>query len=534
MMIHNATTYDQVPYPSLSYAYTHPDRLATVARLMGMEVTPVEQCRVLELGCAGGGNLFPMAYTLPESEFVGIDSSKRQIDEGLAWLKEVALDNVTLKHMDILDVDDDMGQFDYIVAHGIFSWVPHRVQEKLLQVCKENLAPNGVAFVSYNTYPGWHMIGIVRGLMRYHTRGEADPQQRATRAREILDFFAQASSPEDSAYGSFLRMYAEMLQSGHKVNDRTGNAFLLHDEMEEINQPYYFYEFAERAAEHGLQYLGEAQFRMMMTSNFAPEVTKKLNEYVQSVIDLEQYMDFLRNRTLRQTLLCHQNIELSRRLHPEQIQSFLVSSYAKPETEEPDIQSTTIVKFLGADGSAIAMDHPASKAAMIHLAKAWPARVPFDTLLDEARTHLGLSPGDDDRDRDAQVLAANLFRAFGYSTELAQLHTYCPPMALTVRERPAVSPVARLQAQESALVTNLRHERVTLDDLDRHLIQYLDGSRDQAELVRCLEEGPVADGSLILEDDGERIDDREQLRETLAAGVSKRLRWLQFAALLVG
>lgn len=73
------TSYDEVPYESYPFAQTHPDRLATVATLLGLRPAPVEQCRVLELGCAGGGNLIPMALTLPESTFVGIDLSARQI-----------------------------------------------------------------------------------------------------------------------------------------------------------------------------------------------------------------------------------------------------------------------------------------------------------------------------------------------------------------------------------------------------------------------------------------------------------------------
>jgi methyltransferase-like protein len=533
-MTQQTTSYDQVPYPSLSYTNTHPDHLATVAKLMGLDAAPPECCRVLELGCASGGNLFPMAYTLPESKFVGIDISKVQIDEGLESLRELALDNITLKQMDILDVNGDMGQFDYIVAHGIFSWVPYEVQEKLLDVCKENLAANGVAFVSYNTYPGWHMIGIIRGLMRYHTRDDADPRQRATRAREILDFFAQSSEPQGSAYGGFLRMYSELLQGGHKGNHEVGNSFLLHDEMEDFNQPYYFYEFAERAAEHGLQYLGEAEFRKMMTSNFPPEVIKALAQHCKSVIDLEQYMDFLRNRTLRGTLLCHQDIELSRKLRPEQIQAFRVSSCTKTESKESDIQSTAVVKFQGSDETTLAIDHPVSKAAMVHLAKVWPEPVPFDSLLDKACSYLGLRAGDDGGKQDAKVLAANLFKAYSYSTQLVNLHIYRPPMVLTVSERPVASPVARLQARKSTLVTNLMHERVDLDELDRHLIQYLDGSRDQVGLVRCLEEGPMAEGHLTLEKEGKPIEDEKQLRDLLAEGVSKRLRWLRLAALLVG
>ena len=128
------SAYDQVPYPSLSYSQSHPDRLATVATLLGMSPTPVNRCRVLELGCASGGNLIPMAYGLPESDFVGIDNSARQIAEGQAMVKTLGLKNVTLGYLDILDVNVELGQFDYIIAHGVFSWVPRAVQEKILEI----------------------------------------------------------------------------------------------------------------------------------------------------------------------------------------------------------------------------------------------------------------------------------------------------------------------------------------------------------------------------------------------------------------
>ena len=125
-------SYDAVPYPDYSYFESHPDRVATMATLFGMKPPPVDRCRVLELGCAGGGNLIPMAYGLPQSEFVGIDTSARQIAAGQEKASALGLKNVTLQPLDILDVNTDHGQFDYIIAHGVFSWVPRVVQDKIL------------------------------------------------------------------------------------------------------------------------------------------------------------------------------------------------------------------------------------------------------------------------------------------------------------------------------------------------------------------------------------------------------------------
>src|SRR5262245_13581209 len=72
---------DSVPYESHPYVQTHPSRLFVVGTLFGTRPTPVQRCRVLELGCAAGGNLIPMADALPESEFIGIDASERAIED---------------------------------------------------------------------------------------------------------------------------------------------------------------------------------------------------------------------------------------------------------------------------------------------------------------------------------------------------------------------------------------------------------------------------------------------------------------------
>jgi methyltransferase-like protein len=397
------------------------------------------------------------------------------------------------------------------------------------------MAPNGVAFVSYNAYPGWHMLGIIRDMMLYHTRDIADPQRRAAMARGFLDFLAESIPAQDSAYGSFLNMYAEFLRGEIKGASDSGDAFLLHDELERINQPFYFYQFAERAQQNGLQYLGEAIFRMMMGGNLSPKVNATLAQMSRSVVELEQYMDFMRNRMLRQTLLCHDDVAVQRRLYPEQLRTFRVSSHTTIEDPSPDAQDGSIARHRGSDGAAIAFDNPVSKAAMRYLADVWPESIPFGELLVEARSRLGLDETDGDQKKeDEQVLGTNLLQAYTYSSSLLSLHTYRPPMALTVSERPIASAVARYQAANSNRVTNLRHERVTLDQTDRFLIQHLDGSHDQAALVRRLRDGPVADGKLAIRKDDNPISEPADLEDLLANSVQERLRWLSHAALLVG
>ncbi len=542
----NAYIYDEVPYPSLSFHVTHPDRLATLAVLLGMRPPPVEHCRVLELGCASGGNLIPMAESLPESQFVGIDLSARQIAEGQAGLAAVGLKNVTLKQMDILSLDPDFGQFDYIIAHGIYSWVPPAVQDKMLEICRQNLAPNGVAYVSYNTYPGWHMLLALREMMLWHSRQVVDPMQQAAEARALLEFLADSDPVGKSPHTRFLKAYASYTKE--RLFPRTA-AYLIHDELAEFNEPIYFYQFAERVARHGLRYLAEADFQTMLASNLPEDVTETLRQMAKDTITLEQYMDFLRNRTFRQTLLCHEEVELTGSPHPDLLAEFYVGSPALPVAPETDVQSDSVEKFRASDGAILSIDHPLSKAGMLYLTEIWPRSVPFKTLLAEAGARLGGATLD--MPRDALVLGANLLEAFGYSDNLVELRVSAPRFALEISERPVASPVARYLAETSVLVTNLRHERIELTGLAYRLLRYLDGSHDRAALLDLMKEW-VAEGVIQLEPDEDLAQAGEQpepgsarpgsaARDTgrdegsvLADMLHVRLRQLARAALLVG
>jgi methyltransferase-like protein len=251
-------------------------------------------------------------------------------------------------------------------------------------------------------------------------------------------------------------------------------------------------------------------------------------------ITLEQYMDFLRNRTFRQTLLCHQDVELSGSPHPDLLVEFYVGAPALPVESEPDIHSVSVEEFRAGDGAVFSTEHPLTKAALLYLGQIWPQSVPFTTLVAEA--HARLNGASDDIARDAQVLAAGLLEAFGYSEYLVDLRVSAPRFVLDVSERPVVSPVARFQAKTSVLVTNLRHERIELTGLSYRLLSYLDGSRDRVALIDIMKKW-VAEGIIELEQDEESVEDGEPRgrdeESILAEMLDSRLRRLAKAALLV-
>lgn len=373
------TPYDAIPYRSHPFRQSRPERLAAVAKLFGLDAPPVESCRVLELGCSSGGNLIPIAEEHPRARFLGIDASSRQVAEGWRTIGALGLRNIELKHQDILELPDDLGEFDYIVSHGVFSWVPPPVQDRMLDICRRHLAPNGVAYISYNTYPGWHIRGIVRDMMLYRGMQFAEPAARLAQAKSLVEFVAQATRGEDSPY-------KRLLQNELKHIGQMEDYYLHHDHLEENNHPLYFHEFARKLAVNGLQYLGEAEFSTMVSANFPPEVAKTLNELgAHDIIQMEQYMDFVRCRYFRQTLACHSGVWLNRTLTPEVVKGLYLSSAAVPASAEPKLAPNETETFRTPSGQQVSCRAPLTKIALRELYRRCPMPLAFAELLEESR-----------------------------------------------------------------------------------------------------------------------------------------------------
>jgi SAM-dependent methyltransferase len=287
--------YDDVRYPTYPRIETHPDRLAAVATLAGLTPAPVTRCRVLEIGCGDGGNLIPMAYFLPESSFLGVDLAETAIAAGNELVRELKLRNVELRHADLRDIDGAAGPFDYILAHGLYSWLPPDIRERLMALCAGLLAPNGVAYISYNTWPGRHERHILREILLYHLRGVKSPRRKVREARFLL--------------GAIHTPAALAMRAG-------SDDLLFHDDLAPVNDPVWFRDFAAHAARHGLQYVGEA-------GPGPRDVSRD--------VDVEQYADFVRMRAFRQSLLCRADAGFA---EPAAMSRFLFSLAAPGPIED--------------------------------------------------------------------------------------------------------------------------------------------------------------------------------------------------------
>jgi methyltransferase-like protein/ubiquinone/menaquinone biosynthesis C-methylase UbiE len=512
-------SYDQVPYQSGPFKQTHPSHLATLPVLFGLAPPPVQGARVLELGCASGGNLIPIAQDLPESDCVGIDLSARQIADGRGVVAELRLENIELRHASILDVDQSLGPFDYIICHGVFSWVPRLVQDKILEIGAANLRPGGLCYVSYNTYPGWHLRGVVRDMMQYHVIQFDDPQTRIGQARSLLKFLIDSKIPRSAAYRQLLADEAQIL-------GRHSDSYLFHEHLENVNEPLYFHEFADRASRAGLAYLGDTDFTTMLADNFDAQTATILCDV--PLLRQEQYMDFLRNRMFRGSVLCHASTAPDRAVPATRLESCHVSLPARlPQVDA--VSEGELKVTLGHD--TIATSQPLTKAALAVLNEVWPASLRFDELLERARRQRVVERGPvgtGDAAREREILATDMMKLFSRGLLLALIDP--PTFATKPGPKPQATPLARLQTKRGNVVTNRRHQSVQLNDVSRALVCLLDGVHDRPALAAWLA-GTIARGELQVHRDEQPLSEVDD--DTLAEILEATLDALAQSALLI-
>jgi methyltransferase-like protein/cyclopropane fatty-acyl-phospholipid synthase-like methyltransferase len=520
-----STTYDTVLYPGFALAQAHPDRLATLATLFGLTPPDVAHCRILELGCGDGMNLISVALGLPQAECLGIDLAAAGVNRGQRVVQELGLKNITLRQHDIMEVGREFGQFDFIIAHGLYSWVPPVVRDKILAICQENLSANGVAYVSYNAYPGSHMRDMVREMMRYHVREFSEPKERVAQARALVKFLAESGTDPD--------LYRLILQKEFERIAEFRDSTLFHDDLAAYNTPVYFYQFAEHAARYGLQYLAEAQFFDMQAGMFPAHVVETLNQLSDDIIAREQYLDFLKCRRFRQTLLCHKRWKPNYELQPEKVAQFHIAAQIHPETERTDLHKHEVVTFLGPKRSSLKTDNPLLKAALMLLSEAWPQAVHFADLLAKACDMSGQGAVEDGKGESegSRALGELLLRA--YAGGIAEFSLQPPQFVAQPGVRPVASPLVRLQSRESNKVINLRHANVAIEDaLGRQLLQLLDGSRDRNALVNDLV-ASIESGLITIQKEGATVEDINEIRQFITAGLEHSLTGLAKLALLV-
>jgi methyltransferase-like protein/ubiquinone/menaquinone biosynthesis C-methylase UbiE len=465
--------YNQVPYQSAPFPQAHVSRLATMATLLGVEPPNISSCRVLELGCGEGAHLIPMALEFPESQFVGIDLAERPIAKAIDNAAELGLENISFRVADVLQLSGQPGECDYLIAHGLYSWVPEAVQEKALELCGRLLSRSGVGYVSYNAYPAWHVREMTRNMVRMHTAGLSDPVEIRNRAISLLAGIYRSQS-EQEPYREAIR--AEMERIIAK------DAYLcFHDDFGEDNHPVYFSEFIRRAAAQGLQFLAEAEPPDMQHPDIAPDVREALAA-INDAVEREQYYDFVTCRGFRRTLLCHDDLVLDRTIPVERLKNLYFAAAVKCSIPVPDLVTFSPAEFVAQSGASITVTQPFVKVVLFEVSRAYPGSLTFDYLLERARS---VAPLLSTADGETMLREVLLRMHLPGIMEMSVVPYRYPAQPA---ERPVASRLAKMQLKNGGRTTSLRHRTVDIDDeLARSLFALLDGTRDPEALRDAVE-----------------------------------------------
>lgn len=515
--------YNKTPYQSFPFNHTHPTHLFTLGTLFGLKPAPVENARILEIGCASGGNLIPVGYHFPSSQCLGIDISEKQIDDGQKQLLDLHIQNVELRHQSLLNFGREEGKFDYIICHGVYSWVDHEARQKILQICHDNLAKNGIAYISYNTFPGWNMVNSVRELMMWHTKNLTDPVQKAAQARSVLKFIADGLQEDKSPYATFLRNEIQLL-SVH------ADSYLLHEHLSSYNDPVYFHQFMEQANQAKLSYLADAFLATMFTENLPPQFANELKK-INNIVTTGQYMDFIRNQRFRCTLLCHQDQVVNRSLKTTDIENFYLQFVGKTDTvnlNENDIGKGNDINFMNASVT-LKLRNSLSQLAMLILYQEQLKPMHYQELCEQLIIRSSTKEMSAIKHHLNEEL--NLMRTV--LAGLVNISSYAPNYTLQVSEKPTACPYARYLATIQSFATNRRHQAIKLDPLTKSLLPLLDGSRDFMQLLMHAHIELKAGRLNILDKEKNPITDEQLIAEHLKTACHNALNNLAKQALLI-
>ena len=451
--------YDAVSYHSGAVPDSHPARIGAIGRLHGLPTAAPDRCRVLELGCADGMNLLPLAERFPRSQFLGADFAPGHIAAAEEARAACGADNVRFVCADLREFEPEAQGFDYVIAHGIYSWVSDEVKERLLGICARALAPGGVAYVSYNTLPVWGFVDGLREFLLTETEHEREPAQQIERARRVMTALTECIAGQPGAYPALVRQtLAEMLR---KQPDH-----LYHDDLAAVNDPRTFTAFTGHAAAHGLRYVAEAHYATMMFENAPAPMRAALEGLDLDFMRVQQFMDVIFQRFLRNSLLCLAEPPPDRAANPKALKDCALGLRMRPTETRVNLGPGAAMRMSGPNELSLEYDQPAEKAMLSALAQAAPARVAFWQAYESANRLLqqaALPPADPTAD-----LCGPLFRLF--TLDALDVALIGDGEWLKTGQPPAPSALMRYQAKKGVTAINRWHETVDLTPGGREYI----------------------------------------------------------------
>lgn len=295
--------YADLGYLSQPFPYASAPFLESYARLLGLSPASASTARILEIGSSYGGNLISQALFYPQATFTGLEIAPTQVSVGKTYIDQLGITNLDLLEGDVNESHDYLGTYDYIIAHGFYSWVDEETKDNFLRLCKEHLAENGILYMSYNTYPGWHKMDSVRALLEFANKDidTLNHREKVRHGKTVASKLGALMLEYDTVknqQGPFLQSLRQTLQKQ--------DCYVGHDHLEPVNTPVYFHQCIDHMTEHGFTYLCDCDLNLSFPDVYDETLRTKLQELApHDPLSREQYIDFMLNTAFRKSLFTH-------------------------------------------------------------------------------------------------------------------------------------------------------------------------------------------------------------------------------------
>ncbi len=341
-------------------------------------------------------------------------------------------------------------------------------------------------------------------MMRYHVEAFESPQQKIRQAHGLLDFLVKSARSRSQAYASLLKEEAEILENRL-------DSYIYHEHLEEYNEPIYFHEFVKRTDEAGLRYLADAAISSMVAQMFEESTAELLKDV--PLLRREQYMDFLRSRMFRCSLLCHQYVAPNYRMASHNLTPLHVALQQPLESKPGEKEGEVIWRH--ATGQ-VTTQQPITKV-MERLNRVYPSWVAVQDLLDDVELDAAKGP----------LLDALMMSFIRGLMQVADVPPYVSPI---VTEKPMCTPLARFQAARGNKISSRMHTDYVFQPQQRFLIERLDGTRSIDDLAEILRDA-LKGGKFKVSREGKEIAAEDLEAKEIVKGELERLRAL---SMLVG
>lgn len=524
-------TYDEFPYTSYPFQDNAPEHIRSVGILFGMNPPALDNARILELGCSSGNNIIRFAANYPNSYSLGIDLSAIEIEHGSKMINELGFNNIELKNLSITDIDESFGKFDYIICHGVFSWVNETVRNKILEISNKLLNKNGISLISYNVLPGWNMVNSIRDMMLFHASHFTTVTDKVLQAKLFFDFVNESLENNTSSYAKFLAAEASMLK-------RHEDCYLRHEYLGDENQGFYFHDFIDMAKKHNLQYLGDTKVQTMFIGNLQNNNATKVLSSINDIVRSEQYMDFIMNRRFRTTLLCQQTNKLNRSITPELLDKFyLIPQFTadKPEDEaslsDPLVTTQFNIIAANAHDANFTTSSPVLKAIFYAAIDNCVNPLTMNQLAQIANTKLPQFSQAEFKHELTKVIGQLILAGYYifYDTK--------PKHFAKISNKPLVTDLVRYQAKNADVnkiwVTNQLNALVGLQLYDKYVIELLDGKHEIVEIEQEIF-NKLLSGVFVAQQDNTKITKTDELKDVASRIVQLSLTKLKQHFILIG